>query len=308
MNEGGWHVLGAGAIGCLFAHRLSRGGLTVTLLLRQTPRAETVPVTVEENDARREVRLPVSGAGDGGRIENLLVTTKAQDVAGAVNSVAHRLERGSRVVLLANGMGFAEELRECLPGLDFYSGTTTEGAYRTGPRCVRHAGHGTTLVGQPGRDRAPAWFARWASAAAPCRWEADIERALWVKLAVNCAINPLTALHRCNNGALLDQPRLAREVDRLCAEITRVSDAAGFAAAGEGLRETVDRVISATAENRSSMLQDVLAGRPTEIEYITGHLVAVAARHQIPVPCNQALLQGIRALCPDSRRRRPDQR
>ena len=304
MTDSPWHILGAGAIGCLFAAKLQRGGVPVTLLLRTSPAAATLPVVVASGGNSSELALPAAGVGDRGYIAQLLVTTKAPDVVTAVMSVSDRLDRNSRVVLLANGMGFAAELQRQLPGMDIYSGTTTEGAYRIGPQRVCHAGHGRTLVGQPGLTQPPDWFAPWAEALGECCWEPNIEQALWEKLAVNCAINPLTALHRCNNGELLRNENLADEVDRLCGEISRVSDAAGFTAVSQALRGTVNRVITATADNRSSMLQDVLAGRPTEIDYITGHLVATARRYGVPVPCNEELLLQIRGL--ESRRDGPD--
>ena len=296
MSDNPWHILGAGAIGCLFAAKLKWGGLPVTLLLRASPAAETLPVTVASGGKSRKLALPAGGVGERSYIAQLLVTTKAQDVVAAVMSVADRLDQHSQVLLLANGMGFATELQRRLPQLDIYSGTTTEGAYRTGPRQVCHAGHGRTLVGRSGQAQPPDWFARWSAAIGDCHWEPHIDRALWEKLAVNCAINPLTALHRCNNGELLRDQRLAREVDRLCEEISQVSDAAGFMAVSKALRATVGRVITATADNRSSMLQDVLAGRPTEIDYITGHLVATARQVGIRVPFNEELLQRIRNL------------
>jgi 2-dehydropantoate 2-reductase len=283
-------------MGCLFAGALHRAGRGVTLLLREPPRAARLPLVIEEDEGPRELTVAASATGDAGRIERLLVTTKAYDVVDAVAAVGHRLDRESRVLLLANGMGFARELGERCPHLDLYLGTTTEGAYRIGPRHVRHAGRGTTRIGQPGRPSAPAWFGEWADSVSRSRWEPDIEGALWLKLAINCAVNPLTALHRCRNGELQRDPALAGEVDRLCGEIERVGRASGRGSAAAGLRDAVYRVIRDTAGNRSSMLQDVLAGRRTEIDYITGYLVRLAEQRGVDVPHNRELLRRVRAL------------
>jgi 2-dehydropantoate 2-reductase len=145
-------------------------------------------------------------------------------VVDAVSSLAHRLDRDSQVLLLANGLGFASELSGRYPWLAPYCGTTTEGAYRVSSFRIRHAGHGATRIGRSGEPNPPAWFAPWR-ALENCLWEQDIDSALWEKLAVNCAINPLTAVHDCRNGELLSRPELAREVDALCNEIA--SRAAG---------------------------------------------------------------------------------
>jgi 2-dehydropantoate 2-reductase len=296
VNAPHWHVLGAGAVGCLFASTLARGGCQTTLLMRDPGARGKRRVVVESAAGAAAVQLAVQAAGAGGAIGHLLVTTKAYDVAAAVAAVAHRLDASSQVLLLANGMGFAAELQAERPHLQLFQGTTTHGAHRIAPLHVRHAGGGATRVGRPGAGAPAAWFAGWARAVPDSHWEPEIGRALWLKLAVNCAINPLTALHRCRNGELASRPALAAEVRLLCEEIAAVSAAAGHVETARTLCGNVAQVLAATAANRSSMLQDVLAGRRTEIDYITGHLLAIAADRGIPAPHNLALLERVRAL------------
>jgi 2-dehydropantoate 2-reductase len=287
-----WHVLGAGAIGCLFAHKLQVAGCPTTLLVRQPRAAKSTSVKVETGNTCTSVDMQLSAAADAEPIAFLLVTTKAQDVGSAVQSVAHRLNRGSQVLLLTNGLGFSNELRATLPQLNFFCGTTTEGAYRLGEQHIRHAGHGLTRIGHPESSAQPGWFEEWAQAAHPSIWDNQIDQSLWLKLAINCAINPLTALHGCCNGELAEAP-LANHVQILCKEIMAVSAAAGFADVTEDLPEQVAEVIRTTADNRSSMLQDVIAGRDTEIQYITGHLLQVAKIHGIAADQNAALYRSI---------------
>jgi 2-dehydropantoate 2-reductase len=294
MGDHQWHVLGAGAIGCLFAARLTQGGHAVTLLLRDPPPAPELDLTLEDVNGVHQLKIAAQAVADGDGIDLLLVTTKAYDVAAAVAAVAHRLSAGSRVILLANGLGFHQEVRDRHPQLDLYSGTTTEGAYRLSPTHIRHAGQGITRLGQAGCRRPADWFQAWAGAIPQSAWEEDIEQALWLKLAVNCAINPLTALHACNNGRLLEERRLTADLQRLCQEIKQVSRAAGQVV--DDLEQVALQVVRDTAENRSSMLQDLQAGRRTEIDYITGHLVRVAADCGVPAPFNAEVLQRVKQL------------
>lgn len=289
-------MLGAGAIGSLFAAFLRGAGCPVTLVLREGSSPAVSELIVERQQERECLTLPVSTCTDSAQISHLLVTTKAYDVSAAVRAVTHRLDAASQVVLLANGMGFAHEIHRERPWLKLYQGTTTEGAYTLSRRHIRHAGSGQTRIGQPGTKSPPAWFDCWSACSANCLWDENIEQALWLKLAINCAINPLSALHRCRNGELLERPEIAAQVARLCKEIAQISAAAGYDMPGPAIEARVREVITGTADNHSSMLQDVQQGRPTEIDYITGYLLQVAAQYQVAAPLNNDLLEQVKNL------------
>lgn len=293
MQDAHWHVLGAGAIGCLFAQALHRSGGNVTLVMRPGTHPQFLPVIVERGDQRCEDLLPVITADGHASISHLLVTTKAYDVRDAVAGIAHLLGNNCVVLLLVNGLGLAEQLAADWPRLDIYCGTTTEGAYSLGAQHICHAGRGHTRIGKEGLSTPPAWFEQWSRAIDGCVWDAHIASALWSKLAVNCIINPLTAVHGCRNGELGQRRDLADQLAPLCDEVSSICRAAGFGDIAQQLPSTVAAVIAGTADNRSSMLQDVECGRRTEIEYITGYLLEVAARLGIAAPRNRALLEEI---------------
>lgn len=294
MTTPHWHVLGAGAIGCLFAQALHTVGCPVTLLRRA--QADSGPLVLERDGEQFELSLPTATADNCTAISHLLITTKAYDVNSAVASVAPRLAENATLVLLVNGMGLAEQLRADHPSTDVYCGTTTEGAHRVSPRHIRHAGHGTTHLGQSGRSTPPDWFDAWQRSSLDCQWDNDIDAALWHKMAINAAINPLTAIHRCNNGALAERADLQQQVDAVCREICQISYAAGFTRTAQTLPQAIADVIAGTAQNRSSMLQDVSVHRRTEIHYITGHLLRVAANYGIPAPRNRALYNEVLSI------------
>jgi|AntAceMinimDraft_11_1070367.scaffolds.fasta_scaffold03266_3 2-dehydropantoate 2-reductase len=294
MKEPHWHVLGAGAIGCLYAQALHRSGCKTTLIMRRGTKVEPLTVIVEQGQLRSEHCLPAITPGSAAHVSHLLITTKAYDVQEAVASVAHLLRPSCVVVLLINGMGLSEQLAKAWPALDIYCGTTTDGAYSIAARHIQHAGLGETRIGSRLQATPPAWFGQWQQALESCVWDADIDAALWLKLAVNCVINPLTALHHCRNGQLAADVALAQQVERVCDEVSTISRAAGFAGIAANLAATVAAVIASTADNRSSMLQDVLRGSRTEIDYITGYLLQVADQHGIVAPHNRALLERIK--------------
>ncbi len=302
MAERRWHILGAGAIGCLFASKLQAAGLPVTLITREQPAAAQGRVSVESATGITHSPVRLVGSRDPGPIDLLVVTTKAAQLVEALSRVAGRLSAGAQVVLAANGLGYLEQAQAVAGNCQLFTCTTTEGAYRTGSLRIHHAGSGTTLFGRPGGGPAAHWFSDWATTSLQCEWLDPIEPALWHKLAINCAINPLTALAGCRNGELLSQPALREQLEALCDEIAAVSLAADFPGTARSIHHDARQVASATAANRSSMLQDRLAGRATEIDYITGHLLREARRLGIDTPLNAALWQQVKALdtTPDS--------
>jgi len=291
-----WHILGAGSLGALWAARLARANVPVTLLLRNRQRLASYRqgggLTLVEQGVASLYPVPAQSVDDTGPIRLLLLACKAYDAEAAVASVAQRLSSDAQVVLLQNGLGSQDAVAARLPRARCIPASSTEGAFRDGDFRVVFAGHGHTWLGDPLNPTPPGWLGDLQDAGISHEWTPDILGRLWRKLALNCAINPLTVLHDCRNGGLLEHPV---EVATLCEELSEVLHLCGQPAAAEHLAEDVQRVIQATAANYSSMHQDVAQGRRTEISYLLGHVCAVAQRHQSTVPHLQFLLQRLQA-------------
>lgn len=286
-----WHILGAGAIGTLFAHRLVTAGSEVTLLSRTGGEPQRT-LTLDSGGNTLRHAFSISAVTDRMPVDRLLVSTKAGDVDAAINSIRHRLHSGTTVLILANGMGFAGDLPH---GLAAFRGTSTDGAYRQQAGHTVHAGSGATCIGLPGMTMAPPdWFSATWGRLQNCRWDNDIETTLWRKLAINCVINPLSAAYRCRNGELATatyRPLLIA----LCGEVMLACRAAGREGVAASLQEDVLEVIDGTAQNRSSMLQDVLQQRSTEIDFINGYLLRHPAVTGLDMPLNRRLISAIKA-------------
>ncbi len=291
-----WHVLGAGSLGGLWAARLARAGLPVALLLRDPQRLAQFRaaggLTLEHDGQRQTLALPAQTLADAAPIRRLLLATKAYDAIAAARSLAPRLAPDAEVILLQNGLGSQEQVAALLPQARCIFASSTEGAFRSGAFEVTFAGAGHTWLGTVPPSAAPDWLSELALAGIPVTWSTDILERLWRKLALNCAINPLTVLYACRNGGLQAH---AGEVAALCAELGALLSACGQPGAAAGLREEVERVIAATAANYSSMYQDVAAGRRTEIAYLLGHACREAERQQLDLPLLQGLAQRLRA-------------
>ena len=280
-----WHVLGAGGLGTLWATRLARASVPVRLIVRDAARLQAYQaaggLTLVEHGEARVYPVPGETADSDGPISRLLVACKAYDAVTAVAQLAHRLTPDAELILLQNGLGSQDAVAAQVPHARCIFASSTEGAFRDGDWRVVFAGHGYTWLGDAGHPVAPFWLEDLSDAGIPHEWSTDILTRLWRKLALNCAINPLTVLHECRNGGLQQHQC---EVATLCAELTELLERCGQPAAAENLREEVERVIKATATNFSSMYQDVANQRRTEISYLLGHACKVASRHQLNLP------------------------
>ena len=285
-----WHILGAGSLGTLWATRLARAGVPVRLILRNEARLADYRagqgLTLVEQGV--EQTYPVVGETPDSPepIHRLLVACKAYDAQSAIAQLHPRLAPDAELILLQNGLGSQDAVAAQVPSARCIYASSTEGAFREGDWRVVFAGHGFTWLGDASHPTPPLWLNDLQAAGIPHDWASDILTRLWRKLALNCAINPLTVLYQCRNGGLQAH---ACEVATLCAELAELLECCGQPAAAQDLHSEVQRVIQATAANYSSMHQDVANHRRTEISYLLGYACQAAARHQLVLPHLQQL-------------------
>lgn len=277
-------VVGAGALGSVFAAALVAAGNQVFLLGRRPTPGITV---CEPPCSVRETVLPVETdpaiIAEAGFV---LMLVKAYDTEQATRHIAPYLRPEATVVTLQNGLGNVARIRANLPESQrILTGVTSQAARRVSPGLILHTGVGPTVIGyRTGDERVSAdrIVARLSNAGLPTVASGDIDRFIWQKVAINAAINGLTAVAGVPNGALLARPSLMAASSALLDEATTVASAHGYdlVAIHRALRDT----ITATANNRSSMLQDIDAGRRTEVDAIYGSLIAAGHTHGLALP------------------------
>ncbi|MBJ3814803.1 2-dehydropantoate 2-reductase [Shimwellia pseudoproteus] len=282
-------VLGCGALGQLWLTALYKQGHEVQGWLRVAQ--PYCSINLIETDG--SVFNHTLTANDPAFLSNsdlLIVTLKAWQVFGALKNLKTSLAPGCPILLLHNGMGTLDELSD-LPN-PLLQGVTTHAARRDG-NVIIHVAGGTTHIG-PGNPAGKAFSElaeRLHQVLPDVAWHDDIAAACWQKLAVNCVINPLTAIYNCPNGALI----LHRdEVAAVCQEVALVMGRDGYHTSPEGLLSYVEQIIDTTGQNISSMLQDVRLQRHTEIDYITGYLLQRGRAHGISLPENRRLFEMIK--------------
>jgi 2-dehydropantoate 2-reductase len=281
-------VFGAGSLGSLVGGLLAREH-RVTLV----GRADHVAAVREGGlSVGGEFEFAVApGATTDGRglsADRAVVTVKSFDVPAAANELATG-EFGA-LLPLTNGMG-AETALAGTVDCPVLAGTATYGAVLDRPGHVECTGIGEVVLGDREggtSDLAAETGAAFTAAGVETTVAEDMPRRRWEKLAVNAGINAVTALGRVENGELLSGPgnELARSAAR---ETARVARAEGVRLPNREAVAAVDAVAEATADNASSMYQDVRAGRRTEVDAINGYVVERADENDLDVPVNRAL-------------------
>jgi 2-dehydropantoate 2-reductase len=288
-------IVGIGALGCLFGARLSNVA-DVTLVGRwpeQLAALQNHGLQLIEPDGRsRHYRLcatdNIRSAGLAGLV---LILVKSPQTERAARQAAELLAPDGIALTLQNGLGNLETLAGIVGAQRAAAGVTTQGATVVEPGVVRHAGNGPTQLGRlPG-------LVTPITAIADLFHEAGLEAVLvdqvdsliWGKLAVSAAINPLTALLGVANGYLAEEAAARTVMLAAAREVAAVAEAEGISLPYLDAGERALAVATATATNRSSMLQDVQRGAETEIDAINGAVVRLGQKHRVATPMNERL-------------------
>ena len=296
-------IVGPGALGCLFAGLLSLDGHDVRLLGRRAEQAEEINQTgiVMERDGAERRAAVRAGADPAalGPVDLAIVLVKATDTVAAAPSLPVLLAPGAPAVSLQNGLGNIDALTAVLGVGRVLGGITSQGATLLGNGHVRHAGFGPTSLAEAGGSLTPRaeLIARILDRAGLVATAyADAAPLIWGKLIANAAINPLGALLRCRNGDTVERPASRELFYGLAREAGAVAAALGVTLPFADPAAHAESIARITSNNRNSMLQDVEAGRRTEITAINGAVARLGAEHGIPTPLNATVAQMVCAL------------
>ena len=300
-------IVGAGAVGSLFGAALFAAGHEVTLVGRPDHVAAIRATGLRVEGPRpRAFAIPATTDFGHASADAILVAVKTFHLGAAAAAIAREIDPPAPLLLLENGLGIEEIAIGGLkdggwvrPEPWVLRAINSVPSTLVAPGVIRETGQGEVLLPAPdapvpGRAHVPLFRHLLEGAGIPVRLVPEFAREVWRKALVNAAINPVTALHGVPNGALLAEP-LRSEALRLLREAQATARAAGFDFSdGEALAD-FERVARATAENRSSMLQDLDRGRPTEIDALSEALLRFAERDGLDLPATRAAVTEIRA-------------
>jgi 2-dehydropantoate 2-reductase len=310
-------IAGAGALGSVVGGLLAARGLPVTLLGRadHLDPVRREGLRIEGLFGEHHVRdlCCVSDAGElRGRFGTVFLTVKSWDTDAMAAAVAPHLASGGHLVSLQNGLGNLERAAAAVGDERVLGARVIFGAEVMEPGRVRVTVEAApVLVGSPEAtdDARTAAASRWAAtlreAGIPAELTTSLLAELWAKLFYNAALNPLGALLGVPYGRLPEDPDSRAIMDDAIEEAFAVARASGVRLAwpDAGAYRTLfyGALVPSTARHRSSMLQDLERGRPTEIDAINGYVAARGGALGVPTPVNATLTRMIRARVRSSR-------
>lgn len=301
-------IVGGGAIGRLFGSFLAKENNEVTLIdidheVVGAMREQGIGVMAHgEDDPDAVTLVQVKAVSDGSSVKEcdlILLMVKSFSTRMAVESVAHLVSENCPLLMVQTGLGNIEAVSRIIPaehilvGMTFMSGTSLGGA------TVRHGGAGVTYIGEiDGRltSRLETISGVFNSCGIETRVSRRVIGRLWCKVIVYAAINPLSSLLKVPNGCLTTRMESITLMKRLLDEGRKVAEACGIDLVCTDLYEQLFEACERSTNNLSSMLQDILNERPTEIEAQNGAICRYAEEHGLAVPTHQTIVELIKLL------------
>ncbi|MFA4993386.1 MAG: 2-dehydropantoate 2-reductase [Candidatus Omnitrophota bacterium] len=296
-------IVGPGAMGCLFAAFLSKSKEEVWLLDKNRENA----ARINENGISLE---GVSGAWqakpkttanvqDIGKADLILICVKSFNTKQAIEQIKPLLQENTKIMTLQNGIGNIEIIAESAGEDKVIGGITSEGATLIETGLIRHAGRGETNIGTiDGKMPVEIRSIRevFNKAGLQTKLSRDIKGLVWSKLIINVGINALTAITRLPNGKLTEFEGTKRILRDAVTEATRIAKRKRIKLIYDDPLAKVEAVCENTSVNISSMLQDVLKKKRTEIDFINGVIVRLGQELGIAVPTNKLLVDLVKTI------------
>lgn len=304
-----FYILGAGAMGSLWATHLHlayqhnhQHSVQFLSSRARPPKHVNIALSspfLREEQTRFNLQFPVveptqlnSATPENPTI--ILICTKSYHALEACTALKPFLKKHHYLVLFQNGLGSQHKIIRALNNIPIYAAVSTEGVNRQVTGTLIHAGKGLTRIGPLNEKAKDALTFNTCTKALTHKGlqvqaTEDIWKALWEKLAINCAINPFTAILNCPNGDIKNSLLFKENWPSLKLELTDMMNCAGIEITHDALEERVFAVIESTKDNISSMLQDVRAKRKTEIEDINGFAAHYLKRNNLTHEVNNTL-------------------
>jgi len=298
-------IVGAGAMGCLYGAKLSAAPDNDVYLLdvwqEHVDAINRNGLFMEEGDKELNYRdlRGVTHPEDAACADLAIIFVKSTLTETAVRENMAVFGPDTTALTLQNGLGNIDIISRIIGREKVIAGTTAHGATMLGPGRMRHAGSGKTIIGETDgsiTSRIKETAKLLGEAGMDTGISDNVMGLVWDKLLVNVGINALTGLTQLKNGQLLDHPDITEIMNAAVDEAAEVARVKGIMLSNEDPAAHARQVAEATAENQSSMLQDILKGKKTEIDMINGAIVREGNETGVKTPVNRTLTALIRFM------------
>ncbi len=290
-------------MGCLFGGQLSRLGIPVTLVDIWREHRDAINsrgLRLHTNSGNYSIPVKAREASEiDGAVDLLIVFTKTLHSTQALQSVAHLITDQTVVLTLQNGLGNVEKIEKFVPRERILLGVTNYPCDLEGPGHVSSLGAGVVRLYSADGRVGPmlSWVVeRLNQAGFNCQQDPDIERAIWEKVALNSAINSVTAVSRLPVGNVGDSAEGRDLVLDIISEVCSVARASGIGIDEQSIRDTILEAFDDHRDHMPSMLQDLNAGRATEVGGINGAVLEAARKLGMEIPVTQTLYRLVRTI------------
>jgi 2-dehydropantoate 2-reductase len=296
-------IVGPGAMGCLFAAFLSKSKEEIWLLDKDKDRVAKINqngISLEGISGNWQAQVKATcDAKEIPEADLVVICVKSYDTKEAIIQARSLVGDNTSVLTLQNGIGNIEIIGEVVGADKVIGGVTNQGATLLDIGRIRHAGRGETVIGRiDGKIPVQMRSIReiFNKVGFETRISRDIKSLLWSKLIINVGINALTAVTHLNNGRLVEFEGTRKILREAVTEATRIAKRKRIKLIYDDPLAKVEAVCEATAVNVSSMLQDVLRKKRTEIDFINGVVVRQAQELGIPSPVNSVLVALVKTI------------
>ncbi|PKL37341.1 MAG: hypothetical protein CVV44_17055 [Spirochaetae bacterium HGW-Spirochaetae-1] len=295
MNIG---IAGAGAMGCLFAHHLQKGGFPVSLYENDTETVLSIKQGLTVTDGERnEIMYPnidttpsiLSGCA------YIFIFVKSHTTGEVMQNIRNYIEDETVIITLQNGIGNYEIIARVFPDSGILYGTTSMGAFKPQKNSVKPGGKGDTVLGGNNAHALHEIISILKTCGIEAAQTDDPGLAVWTKAVINAGINPIGALLNIPNGEILSSRHSQWLQDTIVGECVAVAKRCGISLDEKEMLARTREVCRKTASNLCSMLQDITNKRKTEIDSINGRFIKYGKKHALDIPVNETVYNLIKA-------------
>jgi len=291
-------VMGSGGVGGYFGGRLAAGGNDVTFVARGTHLAamqkDGLLLDSQIGNATIKPAKAVLDPAEAGVPEVVMFATKMGDTESAARQLAPVVKEGTSIITFQNGVEGPDIIRRVLPGADVHAGVARIASHISRPGIIEHRSPFARLeMGAKAGSRIVAFHAACKAAGIDAIQAENIDRNVWLKFALLAPFSGITTLTGHTTGPLRENPRTLALFEAAVREVIEVSKAAGTGLTDADVAGVMKVFQSNPPAMTSSMAHDHRAGKPLELEWLSGAVMRIGERHNVSTPTHRFIWQAL---------------